>query len=259
MYKAIVFFDLDGTLYSANHRSVSPENVQAIQQLRANNILPVINTGRNLADISEARQVTGITDIISENGASIMHDNQRIIQHAIPTPVIKALSRFAAAHNNPLALCDDDNTMLTAVDEWTEKQYHETDVAYNPEAYKHMPISMIMTFTPAVAELDLQVEYEAVFGDQLHFYRNSPFALDTVTIEADKATGMTEFINELGLAGAPTYAFGDGVNDLPVLRQADHAIVMGNGLAEVKAEAEYVTSSNLEGGIVEGLKQFGLI
>lgn len=259
MYQAIVFFDLDGTLYSADHHSVSADNVQALQQLRANNILPVINTGRNLSDLAEVRQVTGITDIISENGASIMHANQRIIQHAIPVPVIKALSKFAEAHNNPLALCDDEVTILTAMDEWTEKQYHDTDVTYNPQAYQQMPISMIMTFTPQVVGQDIQALYEAEFGEQLHFYRNSPFALDTVSKEVDKATGMSEFITELGLAGVPTYAFGDGINDLPVLRQADHAIVMGNGLPEVKAEAEYVTSSNLDGGIAEGLRHFNLI
>ncbi|WP_249126405.1 HAD hydrolase family protein, partial [Lactiplantibacillus plantarum] len=45
MYQAVVFFDLDGTLMQ-DDKTVAASSVRAIQQLRANHVLPVIATGR---------------------------------------------------------------------------------------------------------------------------------------------------------------------------------------------------------------------
>ena len=41
VYQAVVFFDLDGTLMQ-DDKTVAASSIQAIQQLRANQILPVV-------------------------------------------------------------------------------------------------------------------------------------------------------------------------------------------------------------------------
>ncbi|WP_045629331.1 HAD family hydrolase, partial [Lacticaseibacillus paracasei] len=46
MYKAVVFFDLDQTLLN-DEKQVPPENVKALKALEANDVLPVIATGRS--------------------------------------------------------------------------------------------------------------------------------------------------------------------------------------------------------------------
>lgn len=52
MYKAVVFFDLDQTLLN-DDKQVPPENVAALKALEANQILPVIATGRNYYELAE--------------------------------------------------------------------------------------------------------------------------------------------------------------------------------------------------------------
>jgi HAD superfamily hydrolase (TIGR01484 family) len=49
-WKALVFFDLDGTLLDTQSK-ISKENQQAIQALRQNNILPLIASGRSPQEI----------------------------------------------------------------------------------------------------------------------------------------------------------------------------------------------------------------
>ena len=61
------------------------------------------------------------------------------------------------------------------------------------------------------------------------------------------------------LTDKPVYAFGDGTNDLPMIEFADYSVAMGNGIDAVKEAATYVTTENVNGGIVNGLKHFNLI
>ena len=53
--------------------------------------------------------------------------------------------------------------------------------------------------------------------------------------------------------------FGDGINDLCMLKAAGHGVAMANGRDEVKAAAEYVTTAVTEDGVYNGLKHYGLI
>ena len=54
-------------------------------------------------------------------------------------------------------------------------------------------------------------------------------------------------------------AFGDGHNDISMMRQAPISIAMGNAIDEVKEVATYITKSNQEDGIEYACKHFGWI
>ena len=54
-------------------------------------------------------------------------------------------------------------------------------------------------------------------------------------------------------------AFGDGENDVDMLRFVQTGIAMGNAEPEVKEAADYVTGSVDADGIESALRHFGLI
>ena len=54
-------------------------------------------------------------------------------------------------------------------------------------------------------------------------------------------------------------AFGDGENDMDMLRFAGIGVAMGNASDMVKAAADYVTDTVDENGIEDALRHFGLI
>jgi len=54
-------------------------------------------------------------------------------------------------------------------------------------------------------------------------------------------------------------AFGDGGNDISMLRHAGIGIAMGNAKDDVKAVADYVTDNVDEDGIMKALRHFNVI
>lgn len=62
-----------------------------------------------------------------------------------------------------------------------------------------------------------------------------------------------------GVDRADMVAFGDGGNDIPMLRGAGTGVAMGNGSDEVKAAADMVTDRIDSDGIAKALRSLGII
>ena len=54
-------------------------------------------------------------------------------------------------------------------------------------------------------------------------------------------------------------AFGDGGNDTSMILQAGVGIAMGNAIDELKQQADYVTTSVDDDGILNALRHFDVI
>ena len=63
-------------------------------------------------------------------------------------------------------------------------------------------------------------------------------------------------VSHQGIKIEETMAFGDGGNDIPIIKQAGIGIAMGNANASVKEVADYVTASVDEDGIYKALKHW---
>ncbi len=74
-----------------------------------------------------------------------------------------------------------------------------------------------------------------------------------------KAGGMERILRELGAAREDTLAIGDSTNDLPMFQFAGHTACMGGGMAELKAQSEFITDTVLNDGIEKALQHYGLI
>ena len=75
----------------------------------------------------------------------------------------------------------------------------------------------------------------------------------------DKAVGVHSFVKHLGIDISETMAFGDGGNDIPMLRTAGIGVAMGNASDNVKKHADYITASVDEDGLYKAFKHFELI
>ena len=89
--------------------------------------------------------------------------------------------------------------------------------------------------------------------------RWNPLFADVVPKGSNKAIGIDQMIRHYGISLDETMAFGDGGNDLAMLRHAAIGVAMGNSVDEVREGADYVTTSVDEDGIYNALKHYGLI
>ena len=67
--------------------------------------------------------------------------------------------------------------------------------------------------------------------------------------DAHKGHGLLALAAYLGLEPSQTMAFGDGLNDLTMIRDAGVGVAMGNAIDQVKALAQRVTADNDSDGV----------
>ncbi|MCR4909297.1 MAG: HAD family hydrolase [Lachnospiraceae bacterium] len=74
-----------------------------------------------------------------------------------------------------------------------------------------------------------------------------------------KGTGILKVCELLGAEVSDTFAFGDGENDIEMIKTAGTGIAMGNGNAHARAEADFVTRDIYHDGIYHACKYFELL
>lgn len=254
--KAIIFFDLDGTLLTGPNQ-IAPSSLAAIERLRRNGYLPVIATGRATHEIEVVLQQTSIDSIVSMNGQYVVSNGSLIYSNPFRKTDIEALKTAAQKKNYNLTYYSDDEiTAEKSDDHWTQINYESLHSVYpqvNPQLYITKDIYLIMLLSEHA-----DADFEAQFP-QLTFLRNTPHGYDVVPNGSSKAVGIEAFIKKQQYENIPTYAFGDGINDLEMFNYVDTAVAMGNAVAPLKAAADYVTADFKADGIMKALVHFGLI
>lgn len=73
---------------------------------------------------------------------------------------------------------------------------------------------------------------------------------------ATKRYGVEKLIELMGISQGQVMAIGDGHNDVPLLEAAGFKVAMGNAPDEVKAIADFVTTSIDEDGVAVAIEKF---
>jgi hydroxymethylpyrimidine pyrophosphatase-like HAD family hydrolase len=76
--------------------------------------------------------------------------------------------------------------------------------------------------------------------------------------EASKGAALLALAEHLGVAASETFAIGDGLNDISMLKAAGVSVAMAGAPAPVRESARYVTSSNNEEGFARALARYVL-
>ena len=86
-----------------------------------------------------------------------------------------------------------------------------------------------------------------------------PEFTDITAVKADKGQGLLSMATNAGFNPQYSMAFGDGGNDISMIRTAGIGVAMGNAIDSLKTVADYVTTSVDEDGILHALQHYGLI
>ena len=266
-YRAIAL-DLDGTL--TNHEKVvTPKTREALLQASAKGAVIILASGRPTYGIEPVAECLELQKrggyILSYNGGNIVNakTGEKLFSQFLPDEVIPELYAYAKEHGHAL-LGYAGNEIIT---EMPDDQYVKEESRINKmnirkvdnlfESLEPHPTKLLMTGDPT---LMLKAEEELVekLGDRMDIFRSAPFFLELVPKGIDKAKSLTRLLTKIDLTPADLIAFGDGYNDLSMLKLAGMGVAMENAAPEVRAEADYVTLSNEEDGVAAALIHFNM-
>lgn len=253
--QALAFFDLDGTLLNQKSE-ITPEIYGAITKLKENNVLPVIATGRTIIEIEHIMADSGIDSAIAMNGQFIQVEGQKVYSNDFSVEECNRLYDHVLQNGHELSLYNDQQI-------WCSNQTETVKNAYNlihttaPEAEPLFTNNRVINMMLILSE-DGDEHYYNNFPE-FTFYRNSPYSIDTVRKGISKGSAVKELMQRLELPNRPTFAFGDGLNDLALFDACQHKIAMGNARSELKERSTHITSKNTDGGIIQALDYFNLI
>ena len=119
-----------------------------------------------------------------------------------------------------------------------------------------------LTHTTYQLSLYIPPAMDAVFGREVPGCRavrwNEAFA-DIIPADGGKAEGLARMMARHGIQAGACIAFGDGGNDIDMLRAVGIGVAMGNAAPAVQAAADYVTDRVDRDGIWKAAVHFGLI
>lgn len=271
----LIATDLDGT-FLYDDKTVPEENLKAFAECAARGIEIVPATGRIIKGIpEELRTLPGVRYIIGTNGAIIIDllENKEISACRIKNDL--AVRVMELAKNSA------DDIMFDAYVDgigYTSPYFYDHAEKYAPsEAVAKLVrktrrpmenhIAAVKTSGKDVEKVNMFfVSMEArqrmreVLAEipELQVSSSLPNNLEINAVGADKGSAMLWLAEYLGISREETMAFGDGENDVTMIKAAGLGVAMENGEACVKAVADHITCTNNENGVAKAIRQFVL-
>lgn len=258
----LIFFDIDGTLLGEESHVLPGSAAQAIETARQNGHICVINTGRTGKLVEpDMEKLKGFDAFLMGCGTMITYKDKvlfhKTFSEAESKEIIEALNR----HGIDAILEGSKNNYYDKIENIRTKTFRDFVSRFANSGYGSLKdaIGNFDKFFTYVDDVERIKAFQREYEDRLDFVDRKQGFFEIMPKGCSKASAMKFLASELGVSMKDTAALGDSSNDIPMLRCAQIAIAMGNAAEDVKAEANYVTTSLEEDGVWNALKWLGVI
>ena len=267
----LVALDVDGTLTTSTDE-VTDASVTAIQATVNAGVPVVLATGRAPHGCERVLERLGVpVGLVAVNGAVVYERfgtapwASRMLSPKLARGVA---AEILACGLEPLVWDDpsvSDGIVLQRPEMWlpgfVRNQLERVRHAPVLSAWLDHPTMTVVAVGDELPMRDVWARLSARFGREVAIEIGvyPPDPIWTLTVLApgcDKAVGVMEYADRLGIPEAEVMAIGDGFNDLTMLRAAGWAVAMGNAGPEVRAAADAVVADHDHDGVAEALRRF---
>ena len=265
---SLIAFDLDGTLLR-DDKSIPQENLAALEKAAARGITLVPATGRIFRGLPpQLKELPFLRYYILSNGAAVYDRQEQRTLIRADIPLALALRCYEYLDTLPVIYDCYQNecgwmtrTMLEAAPPYFAKEPEVLKMLYGlrrpvddlKETLRQRGEGLQklqMFFRPEDEELRQATIREIPRRfPALQATTSVKNNIEVNSADAGKGKALLALCAALGIDPAATLAFGDGSNDIEMLRMAGLGVAMANAEAAVKAAADEVTASNEACGV----------
>ena len=253
----IAFFDIDGTLLNFGESDLHPCIKDALNSLHRNGTKLFLATGRPPYAVPRFDDIQ-FDGMLCFNGGYCCDTDGVISSEPMLHEDVMTIRKNAERLHMPILAASASrmgaNFFEKNLDDYMQISHHTCNVIPDFENLIQEDIFQIMIGSSAELDERLQKNTHASV-----ITRWWPRAVDVIPASCGKDKGMAAVLSHYGYAREDAIAFGDGGNDLSLIRYAGIGIAMGNAEQSVKDAADYVSDSCADDGVLKALQHFGLI
>lgn len=254
----VVFFDVDGTIYEHKYHDFPASTKQTLKQLKENGYKIVIATGRCRQELNYAPAFFREFDfdaIIYDSGAIITCDHEILEQKLIDHESMQRLKAYCDTHHLDLRYANYDINYFN----------HPVDPAISDVYFKlYLTVPQIKPYAGEAVSNVLLYADESNIDEIKAMLPECDFTghedvYEVTAKNVNKASAIQSIITKWNVAMDEVIAFGDGYNDVEMVKTAGIGVAMGNACDALKEVADYVCEKIGEDGVYHTCIKYGLI
>lgn len=258
----IAFFDIDGTLIDVAHNLAKPtaRTLSALKEFQKQGNKIVIATARG--EVPDSLKEIDFDGYICSDGHYIRYNNEVLVDQLFDaTMVAKQLQVYQKyqgrtmfyGHEGSWCACLDDKLVI-------KHRLMFQGTAKRPEGvYEQFNNQDVKAISCCVLFDDVEKMWAAYHELENDFtivpYDSGLIRMDVYCQGFTKGTACQYLYQKLEVDYEDTYAYGDGVNDIEMLKLVKHGIAMANGVTALKEVASEITAAVIDDGIALSFKK----
>lgn len=262
----LIALDMDDTLLNED-AEITPRTMAALKAAMETGCRICLSSGRMLESMLPIAQRIGVNaPMLLYNGAMIYDHIQEKTIYAprIPHAISLKIAEIAQEMGMYLQVYPGKDYYCDFINDYTRA--YARSIAVQPIEVK-MPIlewmrqhpcdmqKMLIIDTPEGATR-AQAALRQKITEGACFLKSKPHYIEIVPENVDKGTSLKKLAEYLGLAREEIMAFGDGQNDVAMLKYAHFGYAMANGCKEALACTPLIAPPNTEDGVSQVIERY---
>ena len=243
----IAFFDVDGTLLNMGSKELTDKTVYALKELRRNHVLLCMATGRGYLSVPHFEGIA-FDVLLTFNGSYVKAGEKIIFKNPLEQDDKNRIIENLKNMNRAIAISNEAVVVTNGTDPDLEQYF----------AFGNEEMIISEKFNDISREDIYQImcsctkdEYEEILEGTKRAQITSWWdrAADIIPSNSGKGIAVMDVLDYYGISREKSIAFGDGKNDIEMLRAVGIGVAMGNSCTEVKDSADESCLSVEEDGI----------
>jgi len=250
-----VAMDLDHTILG-DSLEFRPALVDAVHAVRGAGVEPIVATGRMFASARPYARELGIqAPVICYQGALIADPatGEWLRHEPLEVPLARQVIRFVESHGFHMNVYVDDRLYVEELNEeairYATHARLEAHPVGNLEHWLEHPTTKIVVVGDPEALDDLERAMRDDFGDRLFVAKSLPYFLEIARPGVSKGAALHFVCDHLGIDPLDTVSFGDGANDVELLRDAGLGVAVQGADPALAAVAGWTVPSVEQDGV----------